>query len=484
MASKTIATILSLKDSFSSTIKQTTSNTKAFQNQIKSTQNQVKDMKEAINGAFKGVVFKAGGLVAGLGLVDFAKESLMLASDLVEVQNVVDVTFGSTAATINNWSQTALKSFGLSELQAKQFTGTLGAMFKSSGITGKGLISMSENLTGLSGDLASFYNLPIDEAMQKIRSGISGETMPLKELGINMDVANLSAYALSKGIHTAYDKMSQAEQTTLRYNYLMSVTKGAQGDFIRTSSGFANQLRVAQTGFKQLGASIASYALPYINKIVTKFNDLINVAPKMVTTVKSKATEMWNAFKVSSVFNTLKLEATSTFKAIKDTISFLKKPFQDFVESVVRFAKTFWTDISPTIDYIEKNVKPKIWDDVKFAIKDVLDIATSTFNFISANWSTIKPLVESITIAIVAWKVATMAIATWTGIVTAVTSVWSTIELMIWGITNATSAWQAIQWILNVAMSANPIGVVILAIAALTLAIIEVVKHWKIFANG
>ncbi|MBP1999759.1 methyl-accepting chemotaxis protein [Paenibacillus shirakamiensis] len=197
-----------------------------------------------VGGAFKSL----GGIIAGAfaihGLVEFGREAINLASDLQEVQNVVDVTFGSMAQDINNWSKTTLNSFGLSELSAKRYSSTLGAMMKSSGLAGVQMETMSKKLTELSADMASFYNLSTDEAFEKIRSGISGETEPLKQLGVNMSVANMEAYALSQGIKTSWEKMDQASQTLLRYNYLLSVTGDAQGDFARTSGSWANQVRL------------------------------------------------------------------------------------------------------------------------------------------------------------------------------------------------------------------------------------------------
>ena len=114
--------------------------------------------------------------VAGTALATAGAASIKLASDLSEVQNVVDVTFGENAKAINDWSKKAATSFGMSELQAKQFNGTIGAMFKSMGLGSQDVLSMSEGITGLAGDFASFYNLKPEEAFEKLRSGISGET--------------------------------------------------------------------------------------------------------------------------------------------------------------------------------------------------------------------------------------------------------------------------------------------------------------------
>ena len=196
--------------------------------------------------------------------------SVKLASDLTEVQNVVDVTFGKNknADTINDWAKNAASAFGLSELQAKKFNGTMGAMLKSMGLSDDAVLDMSTSMTGLAGDFASFYNLPIEEAFQKIRSGISGETEPLKELGINMSVANLEAYALSQGIDKSYNSMTQAEQAALRYNYLMAASADAQGDFARTNDTLANQLRIAQLEVQNLGGAIGMSLLPMAQEML------------------------------------------------------------------------------------------------------------------------------------------------------------------------------------------------------------------------
>ncbi len=218
------------------------------------------------------------GIAVGTALVATAVTAYggkvtQMASDLQEVQNVVDVTFGNSADAINKFALDAATQFGLTELSAKQFSGTMGAMLKSSGLSADATYEMSTALTGLTGDFASFYNLDHQEAFDKIRAGISGETEPLKQLGINMSVANLEAYALSEGIKKSYDSMSEAEKVTLRYNYLMSVSADAQGDFARTSDSFANQLRILQLSFTDLGTAIGSELLPSLTDGVGILND-------------------------------------------------------------------------------------------------------------------------------------------------------------------------------------------------------------------
>ncbi|MFS0858337.1 hypothetical protein [Paenibacillus taichungensis] len=197
-----------------------------------------------VGGAFK----KLGGIVAGAFAVhsikEFGKEAINLASDLAEVQNVVNVTFGSMTNQINNWSSNLIESFGLSELSGKRYASTMGAMLKSSGISGEAMKQMSVRLTELSADMASFYNITNDEAYYKVFSGMVGETEPLKQLGVNMSVVNMEAYAMSQGITKSWLAMTQSEQAMLRYGYLLQVTADAQGDFARNGQSWANQVRM------------------------------------------------------------------------------------------------------------------------------------------------------------------------------------------------------------------------------------------------
>ena len=238
---------------------------------LNSALNRLSGMAKAGLGALATAGAAAATAVAGVSVA-----SVKLASDLTEVQNVVDVTFGDNAAVIEDWAKSARDAYGLSTLAAKQYTGTLGAMLKSMGLTDDAVLQMSTDMVGLAGDFASFYNLDAADAFYKIRAGISGETEPLKELGINMSVANLEAYALSQGITKTYKEMDQAEQATLRYNYLMSVSADAQGDFVRTQDSLANQMRIATLQVQEMGAAIGSALLPTATEALKATNEMLS----------------------------------------------------------------------------------------------------------------------------------------------------------------------------------------------------------------
>lgn len=218
----------------------------------------------------------AAGLAFGVAAISgFAKSCIKLASDLAEVQNVVDVTFGSAAGKINNFAKTAATGFGLSELAAKQYTGTMGAMLKSMGFGTAAAADMSIEMASLAGDMASFYNLDTDEAFMKIRSGISGETEPLKQLGVNLSEANLQAYALAQGMTQGYSSLSEQNKALIRYNYLLDVTKDAQGDFARTSGSWANQVRVLKLQLDSLKATLGGALISALTPVLGFINRLL-----------------------------------------------------------------------------------------------------------------------------------------------------------------------------------------------------------------
>lgn len=243
-------------------------------------------MTKSFNKAFDVNRIKGWALQAAKALMDFGKEAVQAASDLEEVQNVVDATFGKDAGRIAAWANSARKQFGLTETQAKRFTSTLGAMAKSAGMAGPEIVQMSTDLSGLAADMASFYNLDFDTAFQKIRSGISGETEPLKQLGINMSVANLQAYALQQGLSKTFDQMSQSEQIMLRYQYLMQATADAQGDFARTSDGYANSLRTLETNLDTLKTSLGSLLVDVALPVISAINGMFDAMdPKNHATV-------------------------------------------------------------------------------------------------------------------------------------------------------------------------------------------------------
>lgn len=199
------------------------------------------------------------------------KDALDLASDLVEVQNVVDVAFGDMAREAEFFAKKCAEVFGLSELSAKRYSSELMAMANSAGLAAKTGKTLSLQVTALAGDLASFYNTSTDEAFTALEGIFTGVIRPLRAYGVNLSVATLEEYALAKGIKTKYSAMSEAQKIALRYNYVMEATAQAQGDFARTSDSWANQIRILTLRWKELlsflGGVLKTVLLPIINAL-------------------------------------------------------------------------------------------------------------------------------------------------------------------------------------------------------------------------
>jgi hypothetical protein len=307
--------------------------------------------KTVASGTAKAVKASIAGTAAAIGAGAAAAYKLTdMASDLNEAQNVVEATFGAKSATqINKWSDAMAKSAGIGKTEATTMVGTMGAMMKASGVT-KNLDQMSQSTVQLSGDLASFYNLDTQDAFEKIRSGISGETEPLKQLGINMSQDNLQAFMgtkAAKDLGVAYGKsfaqLSQGQQVQLRYAYLMNVTKDAQGDFAKTlKTSFANQMRVAQMNVKSLGQNIGTLLLPSVMNAVSGFNDFA----EELNGIFSNGWQAGDENKLADVFSRMMAKASSAIQTgIPKIVKFAVPLVNTLVTTIVGLLPTVLTTI-------------------------------------------------------------------------------------------------------------------------------------------
>lgn len=246
---------------------------------------------EAQMNGIQGLAAKAGKALAAAfavkKIIDFGRSAVQLGSDLTEVQNVVDVTFPRMSKQVDDFARNAAQSFGLSETMAKKFTGTFGAMAKAFGFSEGAAYDMSTTLTGLAGDVASFYNLSQDEAYTKLKSVFTGETETLKDLGIVMTQNALDSYALANGYGKVTAKMSEAEKVALRYKFVQDQLALATGDFTRTSDQWANQVRLLQLNFDSLKATIGQGLINVLTPVIQVINTIIGKLMSLANAFKS-----------------------------------------------------------------------------------------------------------------------------------------------------------------------------------------------------
>lgn len=260
-------------------------NSNPFNKGLKDTTNTIKS--SGIENSLKKIGKLAVAAFSVKAIVNFGKECIDLGSDLTEVQNVVDVTFGSLNTEVNKFAENAITQFGLGQTVTKKYVGTFGAMAKAFNFSNKEALAMSETLTGLTGDVASFYNLSSDEAYTKLKSVFTGETETLKDLGVVMTQNALDQYALANGYGKTTSKMSEQEKVALRYKFVLDKLNIANGDFARTSDSWANQTRVLSLRFNELKATLGQGFINIFTPIVKGINMVLSKLQVLANAFKS-----------------------------------------------------------------------------------------------------------------------------------------------------------------------------------------------------
>ena len=236
--------------------------------------------------SFKSSILSALGVVGGIyAAINGIKESINIASDLTEVQNVVDVTFGNFKDKIESLAAVSIPELGMSELTVKQIASRFQAMGTAMGITRGEMADMSVDLTRLAGDMSSFYNVEQEDVARSLQSVFTGETEPLRKYGLDLTQATLKEWALKNGIDADIKSMSQMEKTMLRYQYVMANTTAAQGDFIRTADTWANQVRILKEQLKQLAGVLGTAFINALKPLVSALNSALSSIISFAQTV-------------------------------------------------------------------------------------------------------------------------------------------------------------------------------------------------------
>ncbi len=246
---------------------------------------------ERLGNSLRGIIGSLGFGLGIAGLIALGKQAIDTASDIQEVQNVVDTAFGSMAYKMEEFAKTSVKQFGLSQLSAKQMGSTFMAMASNMVGSAETASDMAINLTKRAADMASFYNRSAEDTATALHGIFTGETEVLKQYGIVQTEVNLQEYAAAHGINKKISAMSQAEKVQLRYNYVMEQTGLAAGDFERTSGNWANQVRILKEQFKELLGVLGTGLITVLNPVVKFLNvvltQLIAIA-KQIGAILSK----------------------------------------------------------------------------------------------------------------------------------------------------------------------------------------------------
>lgn len=383
---------------------------------------------ESMTKRFGSFATKTGmGLTLGLTLpiLGAGAAAVDAASDMNESMSKVNVVFGQSAQEVIDWSKTSDKAMGLTQQQALESAGTFGNLFDAMGITEDSSVDMSTSLIALAGDLASFNNIDPTEALEKLRSGIVGETEPMRALGVNLLETAVQEKALAMGLAETTEELTFQDKVLARYNLIMEQTKNAQGDFARTADGLANSQRILKAEVGNLAVEFGEILLPYVQEgvrwvsgLVEKFmaldpgvkqiivgvlafaavlGPLLVILGMVATAIGAISAPMWV---VIAVLALLALAWKNNWGGIRDILTNfwetkgkvifeqLKQWLAVNIPIAIEKLKTWWdTVLVPALQrawaYIQENVIPillELWNWLKDNVPQAIEAAKNFFD--------------------------------------------------------------------------------------------------------
>ncbi len=225
-------------------------------------------------------------------LAAFGYSAVNAASDAQELQSAFDVTFGQMSATMNKWAEDTGNAMGRSTQEMQKAANTFGIFFNTAVDPAKAA-QMSQVFAELAQDLGSFFNTDTQTAIDKLRSGLSGESEPLRDFGVFLTEANVKAKALELGLTGVGNELTEQEKILARYQIILESTTAAQGDVARTSDSTSNRMRAAKAQYEELSVSLGEKLLPVVNKFLGLAEKVLNwfnsLSPSVQTAIVAVA---------------------------------------------------------------------------------------------------------------------------------------------------------------------------------------------------
>lgn len=266
--------------------------TKAM-NQISNSMNGATKSIGSLKSSLKGIIGTLGLVFSLKALINFGQQAVDVASDLTEVDNVVQKAFGNMRGEMDALADSSIKNLGISRLEAYQTGSTFMAMGKSMLTSSQDAKNMALNLTKLSANMASFFNTSNKYAAIALKSIYTGETETLKQYGVVMTEINLKQFALAQGITKSYNEMSQSEKVMLRYQYVMQQLGYIGDDFTDTQDSWANQTRVLSEQWKEFLGVLGTGIITILTPLVKALNMVLG---RMIAIAKSIGSVLSNVF--------------------------------------------------------------------------------------------------------------------------------------------------------------------------------------------
>lgn len=357
----------------------TTKITTGFEEVTKKTEETTKKVESL--GSMLKKIFTTGAIaVATKAISGYVKSSM----NYVEDVNLFTVSMGQFTDQAYEYAQTVSSIMGIDPGQWMRNQGTFMNIAHGFGVAADRAYIMSQQLTQLGYDLSSLFNIPVDQAMAKLGSGIAGELEPLRRIGYDLSKASLEAIALELGITKSYNAMTQAEKAQLRYYAIMTQVTVAQGDMARTLEAPANQLRVLQMQFEMTARAIGNIFIPILNAlmpVVVAVIKIIRMAAESIAALFGYTLPEMNWTALTDTTSTVASDLDDAYGSAKK----LKKQLAGFDEinnlttpepsgGGKNNTSGGWVDFElPTYDFLGEAVSNRI-DEIVEKLKPLLEI--------------------------------------------------------------------------------------------------------------
>lgn len=228
---------------------------------------------------FSGIAGAAGkaGAAASLAvtapLVAFGRSAFIAAMDAEELRSAFNVTFGKNGAMMEDWAQKTGAAIGRTNVELMGAANTFGIFFNQADPAKSA--AMSQQFAMLAQDLSSFYNVDPGTALEKLRSGLTGESEPLRDFGVFMTEAAVKAQALKMGLKPINGELTEQQKIMARAGLIMAQTSAAQGDLARTSSSTSNQLRASESAWQNMSLIVGQQLIPALTPLIQAFTGII-----------------------------------------------------------------------------------------------------------------------------------------------------------------------------------------------------------------
>ncbi|MDH6237053.1 hypothetical protein [Cryobacterium sp. CG_9.6] len=428
-------------------------------------------VKSGVLGSVSKLAGPLAAAFAGLGIGKIIKDSISNASDFVEAGTAISAVFGDADKTVQEFAASATTSAGLSTNAALQAAQTFGIFGKAAGLGGEDLAGFSTEFLTLAGDLASFNNTTPEQAIQALGAGLRGESEPLRQYGVLLDDAALKARATEMGIYSGTGALTQQQKVLAAQAEIMAQTTVQQGDLGRTSEGLANQQRQLSNNMENLSTTFGAIFLPIATTVVGFLNKSVVPAFQGLAGMLSGGEMPAGVAKLTGAFQPLVSFFQTIGSAFAPVLGSLLGPLLELAAALspAQLIFTALLPVLPQIATLFASLAEPIgallvgaFTALSGILGFVIPALTSLATFISDNLTLVLGFAVAIGGAVLAFQLYTATMA----VVKAVTV-----------------AWAAVQVVMNAVLTANPIGLVVIAIGALVAGIIWVATQTTFFQD-